>query len=494
MRLLPLFLSDVYQVHNLSQYANMNTATTSSSMTSSTNTLQSAMDVALATNKFYLRDDMWWNFIQEVPTPIGNKKRANKQIHRDGQSYKKIYDLCSEMYTLFRKDHCVFAYLPTKKSDVIKKLGEAILNNHFQVTRADMNNISDSTMIPFMKQAPNHVTKFYVLSQRDMVRWALNKWSTTSNERQQRTTDNDRLRVFGILFLEDLREHIPLVTGTHSSAMSRSQLDAKNSTVKGVLQDVLIKFNDMDVEVCHPAAWSKSDTVSRIGSEVHATMNPNEMERILVPRTMDGIKSIISSTTKAYNNVMKNYTKRTGGGDGNVANFSNWQQRDPLTFRNYENYTKSSYLTWIHMWNKQFDHPMVKVNEQLPPSARIEDDSTPNKPGNTSTSKLLEALQKASADRQKQSSERLDAIKSLYSDMLGEKHNDVLFDKTAVLGDLKGCSDSKLDQARTCLIQELGEFVTKKISVTKMIGESKSQMESCRDRRDKAGFLEHKKE
>ena len=79
------------------------------------------MDVALATNKFYIGDDMWWNFIQEDPTPIGNKKRANKQIIRDGQSYKKIYHLCSEMYALFSSDHSVFAYLPTKKSNVIKK-------------------------------------------------------------------------------------------------------------------------------------------------------------------------------------------------------------------------------------------------------------------------------------------------------------------------------------------------------------------------------------
>jgi hypothetical protein len=185
-----------------------------------------------------------------------------------------------------------------------------------------------------------------------MVRWALNKWSNTSTERQQRTTDNDRLRVFGILFFQDLREYIPLVTGTNSSAMSRIKLDAKNSTLKGVLQDPLQKFNDVEVKVSHPAAWEKDKTVSRIGVDVHASMDPNEMNRILVPRNMDGIKCIISSTTRAYNNVMKNYTKGTGGGDGNVANFSNWQERDPLYFGNYDNYTKSSYLTWIHMLNK----------------------------------------------------------------------------------------------------------------------------------------------
>jgi hypothetical protein len=88
------------------------------------------------------------------------------------------------------------------------------------------------------------------------------------------------------------------------------------------------------------------------------------------------------------------------------------------------------------MWNKQIDHPMVTVNEQLPLSARIEDEPSQNKPKKTSTSKILESLEKASEDRQKQSSERLDAIKNLYSDLLGEKDSDITFDISTGLGDL----------------------------------------------------------
>jgi hypothetical protein len=73
---------------------------------------------------------------------------------------------------------------------------------------------------------------------------------------------------------------------------------------------------------------------------------------------------------------------------------------------------------------------MVKVNEQLPPSSRIEDHPSQNKPEKTSTTKILESLEKASAVRQKESSERLDAIQNLYSDLLGAKDDDIASDIT----------------------------------------------------------------
>lgn len=119
---------------------------------------------------------------------------------------------------------------------------------------------------------------------------------------------------------------------------------------------------------------------------------------------------------------------------------------------------------------------MVKVNEQLPLSARIEDVSSQNKPEKNSSSKSLETLEKASTERHKQSNERLTAIENLYSDLLGEKESEIDYDITTGLGDLKGSTDANLDKARTCLIQELGEFVPKIISMSKMAVESKHQM------------------
>ena len=137
----------------------MASSTTSSSKASSIITLQSALDIALSSNKYYLGDSMWWNFVQEQPTPVGKKKRANKQIIMDGQSYKIFMTYAVKCMTCSARTK-VFSYLPTKKSDVIKKIGEAILEKRFGISRADMNNRSDTTMIPFMKETPTEVKNF----------------------------------------------------------------------------------------------------------------------------------------------------------------------------------------------------------------------------------------------------------------------------------------------------------------------------------------------
>ena len=97
----------------------------------------------------------------------------------------------------------------------------------------------------------------------------------------------------------------------------------------------------------HPTCWSHQGTINRIGANIHEKLNPNDHQRISVKRTSDNIKGIIKTTTQQYNNIMKNYTKGTGGGPGHPANFANWQERDPLYFGQYDSHSKSSYLTYI---------------------------------------------------------------------------------------------------------------------------------------------------
>ena len=164
------------------------------------------MEQLLANNKFFLPENMWWNFLQEDGVPLESKKRVSKLIVKDKVGYKNIYDLASEMHTLFAREKDVFEFLPPKKTDVCKKLGEEILNKRIKVSRADMNNVADITMLPYMQNAPPHTSTFWVLNQKDMVRCTMVKWSSASKERIHRITDNDRIRVFGLMFEESLRE------------------------------------------------------------------------------------------------------------------------------------------------------------------------------------------------------------------------------------------------------------------------------------------------
>ena len=457
---------------------------------------ESSLDKQMLHRKFYVPAETWWSNIQEEGKPIEDSTKTNRTFVNKGLYFPNLYDLTRKMHALFLRDRQVFEQLPTNKSDICRRMAQEILKLRFQVDRADMNRIVDDTMLPFMQKAPREQAKFYVLSQKDMIKWAMSKWSSLSIEKLRKTTENDRLRVFGIMFSDDLREHVPLVTGTCNHTKNRGQLDEKNGLLRAVLQKVHDRFHDKEIVVVHPILWMRQDTIDKVGSTIHANLNPNDKQRIEVARTIDGIKTIIKTTTRQYNTIMNNYTKGTGGGSGHPANFANWQERDPLFFEDYDSHSKSSYLTYIHMFNQQYDHPMVKIHDQLPNEARIEDMPGPRSTQKVTPSQLLDKLEEAGAQMEVRSKERLDSMKNLFAELKNEGKSDGNTDSTnvsKVLRDLKESTDSELDHARSYLVKEVGDLVPKINAMTEMIVQCQEQMKNCKDERNRDGFMKGKK-
>ena len=318
---------------------------------------QTAQERLVLDRKFYVGEEMWWNAVQEDGQLIESSTKTTRTLSRDGHSYPKIYDLVREMYNIYKKDLEVFELLLSNKTDTCRRIGLELLKRRLSIIRADMHSIADATLLPFMQSAPREQTQFFILNQKDMLTWAMSKWSKLSQEKMQKTTDNDRLRVFGILFSEQLREYLPLVTGICNHNKNRGELDEKNSLLRSVIKTAHSKFHDKEVVVEHPTSWLSQETKEKIELDIHPELNPNDKQRIDVSRTSANIQSIIKTTTQQYNKVMKNYTKGTGGGPGHPANFANWQERDPLYFGDYDSNSKSCYLTYIHMLNQQYDHP-----------------------------------------------------------------------------------------------------------------------------------------
>ena len=266
--------------------------------------------------------------------------------------------------------------------------------------------------------------------------------------------------------------------------------------MRAVLQKVHDRFHDKEVIVAHPNSWMRQETIDKVGPNIHANLNPNDKQRIKIARTIDGIKIIIKTTTRQYNTIMNNYTKGTGGGSGHPANFANWQERDPLFFKDYDSHSKSSYLTYIHMFNQQYDHPMVKVHDQLPNEARIEDISGPRSTQKVTPSQLLDTLAEAGVQMEVRSKERLASMKNLFAELKNEETPDGNLDSnnvSKVLNDLKESTDSELDHARSYLVKEVGDLVPKINAMTEMIVQCKEQMENCKDERNRDGFLKGKK-
>jgi hypothetical protein len=107
-------------------------------------------------------------------------------------------------------------------------------------------------------------------------------------------------------------------------------------------------------------------------------LNPNKLDRISLPFTTDHMKSMVDMTILEYNQVMVDYQKNTGGGDGNEAAFTTWDCREDLTFLNYDHKVKDNvYLTIIHMLDKEYQFLLTVVNDTLSDEAIFDDFKTP---------------------------------------------------------------------------------------------------------------------
>ena len=96
----------------------------------------------------------------------------------------------------------------------------------------------------------------------------------------------------------------------------------------------------------------------------------------MLPRNEPFFKQIVASTVYAYNAVMSNYTKNTGGGDGDDTAIVLRKERDEVEIVNYYYKIRNSvYLTVVHIYNKLYHFPLVVVVKYIIPTEFQIDDS-----------------------------------------------------------------------------------------------------------------------
>ena len=185
----------------------------------------------------------------------------------------------------------------------------------------------------------------------------------------------------------------------------------------------------------------------------------------------------------------------TGGGSGDPANFSNWQERDPLCFERYDTNSKSSYLTYIHMLNNQYHHPMLKVNDQLPPQARLEDTPKSKIEHKEKSSSILVEFEKVSKKMECKSQERMDTIRNILDDLQSETQTPTTDSSllSKVLNNLEDSTETDLDQARFYLTSEVGNILQKVTQMSTTIKSLETEMQQSKVQRDKDGFIKSKK-
>ena len=252
------------------------------------------------------------------------------------------------------------------RSDAIHKIGMYIANNRYSKAKGDMHSAGQGYNYNQFVSNVEYVnrTTFYLLDQQMVLKHFLDTWGSETLLEQMKPKDSDRLRAIGLLFQEEMREYIPYVL-SGKDRTKRQTLDEWTGKRNKCYTLLYQRFIDPDFIVTLPTKWTQQKTKDNINRKFISTgktwnyfndeFNPNDLSRILLKRSEVSIKQILGSTISAYNTVMCDYTKNTGGGSGDDADIVTWQEREETDILNYDRKVKNSvYLTVVHMYDKSF--------------------------------------------------------------------------------------------------------------------------------------------
>ena len=348
----------------------------------------------------YHDQENWFRLLQEDGigfTPLDasrwakkpNKKK-NRHITFQRMHYKNLFTLAEIIYSLYlSKKETYFAYILKNKSDAVHKIGTYIVNNRYLMAKGDIYSVGQG--FDYQQFTLNEEYKdrksFYFLEQGHLLKYFLEMWTKGSLKDQLKVTTSDRLRAIGLLFQEDLREKIPFILSA-TDRHKRSTLDEWSGKRNICYHLLTQRFVDSEYVVTFPPKWFYDQTKQKINQkfdgaegktwdDFNQLFEPNDPARMSLPRTESFLKHVLGSTISAYNTVMSDYTKNTGGGDGDDAAITIWQEREETDILNYDRKLKNNvYLTIVHMYNKMYDYPLVVVKDSIPTEFQIDDSRT----------------------------------------------------------------------------------------------------------------------
>lgn len=343
------------------------------------------------------------------------KRRKAHFVANAERFYPDLWKLAVAVHKIIEANKTDFPRLTINESNARHAIGLYIAKHRRFCARADINNIND---IDFHIHANTMENKdrrnLYHLLQTDLLRTLHNMWGHSVGEIMKKITVDDKVRLFGIIFNNpDVREYIPDLTMKSKSEGNRRGLDGNNPRRAAAIKLILANFIDPEVEVQLPPKWLEDTTREAIDNqkgagtfEAYGKFNPNDSSRMKLPWTEQHIKTIFSTVMTEYNAAMVEYTKGTGGGPGDDANYVCWQERDPTRVAGYSDQPSRIYLTVIHIWDKQYSYPCVVSKDPMPNDCQREDDemqtptpSAKKKGAGDDDDRIINAIQSMSTQR-----------------------------------------------------------------------------------------------
>ena len=184
------------------------------------------------------------------------KKSKRKHIRLGDKLYSGLYLLADKIYMeiVLPKKEDIFKKLTRNQNEAVKKIGLSIVVCCQVVSHGDLHSsVSiDATQKDLAERHVDFCKEKCIcfFAQRELFQVLLDRWASNKAD-FKRTTDDDRVRLFGILFTKDFCEYIPYFV-SNTLPTGWMELDARRGRRNGALRRLFCAFTDKEVFVHIP--------------------------------------------------------------------------------------------------------------------------------------------------------------------------------------------------------------------------------------------------
>ena len=333
-----------------------------------------------------------------LPTNPKPKKKTRMIAHssEDGSFfYSLLYQLAAALFDQMNSYRTTFPHLPkqSSKTATIHKIGQWIAKKRIRYERADIHNIGIEVGFMDFILSPTYADQmhFFVLTQSTTWEYLFHLYGAKGE--QKAVTVDDKVRVVGIIFQEDMRPFIQDMIGTSRASSVRAVLDAASGRKLYAMNRLHEHFIDREVVIHIPPGWETVDNMVSVDEingegafEQFGNFNPNNEARIALDWTPADVTAIFGKVLSEYNAAMEKYTKGTGGGSGSHAMFAvwdearseqhkKWKERSVGWIAQYAGQMASLYLGVVLMWDAQFGYIFHARKDPMPDQCMIDDNN-----------------------------------------------------------------------------------------------------------------------
>ena len=320
-------------------------------------------------NGLVIDSKTYFSLLQDPGFEVKTNKRPKKcyinedKITGKTLAYNNIYTLALSYYDILWKHKETFQKLPKNKSAVIQKICKFIFDNRALEGFADIQDQSILNLIEEVMKSTNKdepPQRVYLYDQDYLFSKLYNIWCPLGIERKE-TTQNDKLRVFGIMLSNEMRDEMGSLSRGKST--TRDDLDNPELRVSKIYKKFALAFNDENVVIQHPEHYGELQNAN--------TMDPNELSRINIKRDGVWVQKVFNNVMKHYRPAMHRYKFGTGNGPGGGSNFVDWRLRNPWEFQKYDK-VRGSLLAWIFMKDEEQKWILDAKSEDIPKNIHVE--------------------------------------------------------------------------------------------------------------------------